>query len=351
MLHEWHDERGAVWRTVEGHRIVEHYGSLGEELAATGAGAVLVDVSDRARLELVGEDRVRFLGGLVTCDVSALGPGEGCYGYFTSPKGRVLADVVVLALEDRLWLELPRGAAQEMREHLTKYIVADRVEVRSIDDVLLFRVVGEGLEEWLTARGVGAIGAPFGHRTAELEGTDVHVSATVLEGAPAVSLWISSGIAGPVIEDLLGTGLTLAGQVCLEELRSAAGVPRFGVDFGSDNLPQEVRIDGAVSYEKGCYLGQEIVARLHYRGQPARELRRVRGEGESPDVGGSASESGTSILGADGSEAGRLTSVAAASAESWAGLAMVQRGALDQETLQTPDGARVAVVGPPDVEL
>ncbi|MEM1244972.1 MAG: hypothetical protein AAGK22_01310 [Acidobacteriota bacterium] len=346
MLHDWHEEKGAEWRTLDAHRVVAHYGSPDEELAVATDRAVIADVSDRARLELVGEDRVRFLAGLVTCDVASLEPGTGCYGYFTSPKGRVMADVTVLSLADRLWLELPRGTAQSLREHLEKYVVADRVEVRSIDDVLLFRVVGAGLADWLEARGIDRLEGAFAHHAVELEGTDVHVSSTPLEGRPAVSLWISSGIAGPVLDDLLATGLELAGQDCLETLRAAAGVPRFGVDFQDSNLPQEVRVDSAISYEKGCYLGQEIVARLHYRGKPARELRRVRGEGSTP------STSEELALSLDGTPAGAITSVAADGAQNgWSGLAMVARKALDAEMLDGPAGTRVTVLGPPDVAV
>ena len=89
----------------------------------------LLDRSSAARLELRGADRQRFLNGLVTCDTKTLKPGHGVYGFFTDGKGRVLADVVVLALEDRLWLELPAGQGDAIARHLQKYIIADRVDV------------------------------------------------------------------------------------------------------------------------------------------------------------------------------------------------------------------------------
>src|SRR5262245_35473033 len=82
------------------------------------------------RLELLGADRLRFLNAYVTCDVKGLAPGEGAYGFFTNPKGGILSDTVVLAQEDRLWLQLPAGQEDAMAAHLRKYVLADRVELR-----------------------------------------------------------------------------------------------------------------------------------------------------------------------------------------------------------------------------
>lgn len=335
-LEDWHERAGARFAEVEGSRLPLDYGDPSGELVSAREGLALADVSDLGRVELVGEDRVRFLSGLVTCDVAALEPGQGAYGFFTTPQGRILSDVVVLCHADRLWLELPRGRGRTVREHLAKYIVADRVEVRSLADVLTFRLVGEGLPSWLAAQSAGLPSGPFGHAAVTVDGTDVHVASTPFLGVPAATLWVSSGIAEPVWQDLVDRGARPAGHGTLEALRVAAGVPRFGPDFDDGNLPQETRIDGAVSYDKGCYLGQEIVARLHYRGQPAREVRRVRGAGDAPTVPIDLAES-----------AGSLSSAVSLGAEGWVGLALVARRALDEPSLETSAGAAMDVGEPP----
>ena len=130
-------------------------------------------------------------------------------------------------------------------------------------------------------------------------------------------------------------------------LRAAAGIPRFGVDFEASNLPQEARVDAAINYEKGCYLGQEVVARMHYRGRPARELRRVAGGGAAPAAGSDlyagAGES------ADGSRSvGRITSaVPAPDGTSWQGLAMLAKTALEAEAVALQTGGAVQILGAP----
>ena len=343
-LHGWHEEHGARWtdsdESASDLMLPVHYGDAKSEALDASETCKLVDRSDLGRLELTGEDRVRFLNGLVTCDVAALEAGQGCYGFFTTPKGRILADVVVLAQADRLWLELPAGEGIAVREHLEKYIVADRVEVRSIDDLLLFRLLGQGVDSWLEKVGAALHAGTFAHAPATLLGTDVHASRSPLCGVPAVSLWVSSGIAGPVASDVLNEGVELVGHQAAETFRVLGAVPRFGRDFSDSNLPQETRFDAAVSYDKGCYLGQEIVARLHYRGQAARELRRVDGPGEPPAFQ-------EELLAGE-----RLAAVVTSSVpapDGWQGLAMVRRAALEEATLQTADGRTVALQALPEI--
>src|ERR1700731_421080 len=106
--------------------------SLMDSYQALRHGCGLADRSSAGRLELLGADRQRFLNAYVTCDVKGLAAGPGAYGFFTGPQGRILADVAVLAHGDRLWLELPPGQAGPIAEHLKKYLIADRVEMRPL---------------------------------------------------------------------------------------------------------------------------------------------------------------------------------------------------------------------------
>src|SRR5215213_2916654 len=115
---------------------------LADEYRALRNGCGLLDRSGAGRLELLGADRQRFLNAYVTCDVKALPPGQGAYGFFTSPQGRILSDVMVLAHEDRLWLEVAPGREQLLADHLKKYTLADRVEVRTLDDMVPLSLIG-----------------------------------------------------------------------------------------------------------------------------------------------------------------------------------------------------------------
>ena len=294
-LESLHRRLGAEIGEPDGFPVPLHYGSTDEEL-----GAGIADLSWRGRLELIGKDRLRFLHNYLTCDVKGLAPGSGAYGFFTSPQGRILSDAVVLALEDRLWVEVGPGQEEPIGEHLRKYILADRVEVRGLDDMLPIVVLGPRAEAILGAD-VSSL-QEWSHARVSIHGTEVELQRRGLMGAPAWTLWVSASIAEHLVERLIEEGARPVGFETLERLRTEAGIPRFGRDFGPDNFPQETGIEEAVSYTKGCYLGQEVVARIHYRGGVQHVLRRLSFEGTAPAQG--------AALLHDGREAGRATTVA-----------------------------------------
>ena len=230
-----------------------------------------------------------FFGGMVTSAVEGLEPGSGAFGFITDVRGRVLASATVLALEDRLWLEIPRGRGRTIIDHLEKYIVTDQVEILPLGDMASVRVAGPksaGVLADLGATAVNDLTEPWSH--AQVDILD-HQARLVREGhsaVPAFSLWQSSAIAPLLAEDLTEAGIPEVGAEATEALRIEHGYPLWGVDYDDSNLPQETGIDDAVDYEKGCYLGQEIVARIHYRGQPARRMcRLVFAAGHLPSAG------------------------------------------------------------------
>lgn len=295
-----HRRLGAEIGEPDGFPVPLRYGPVEEELRALQETAGIADLSWRGRLELLGKDRLRFLHNYVTCDVKALTPGAGAYGFFTNPQGRVLSDAVILALEDRLWVEVGPGQEEPIAAHLKKYLLADRVEVRSLDDMLPITVLGPRAEAVLGAD-LSSLGEPWSHGRIAVHGTEVELQRRSLLGAPAWTLWVSASVAAPLVERLMEEGARPVGFEALEMLRVETGIPRFGRDFGPDNFPQETGIEEAVSYTKGCYLGQEIVARIHYRGGVQNMLRKLAFEGVEPAQG--------AVLLHDGREAGRATTV------------------------------------------
>jgi folate-binding protein YgfZ len=302
-LERLHQRLGATLAPLDGAgtAVPAHYGSVADEVRALRESCGLVDRSWRGRLELLGADRQRFLNAYVTCEVKALAPEQGAYGFFTNPQGRILSDAVVLSLEDRLWVEVAPGQEGPLSEHLKKYILADRVEIRRLDDLLPLSLVGPAARE---ALGVEPPPDLWGHARALVHGTEVELQRSGQLGAEAYTLWVSAFIAGHLVERLLeNPAVRPAGFQALEILRTEAGIPRFGADFGPDNFPQETGIEEAVSYTKGCYLGQEVVARIHYRGGVQKLLRGLVFEGEAVPKPGTP-------LAFEGREAGAVTTVA-----------------------------------------
>ena len=305
------------------------------ELLTTEAG--LCEPPRASRLELMGPDRERFFGGMVTAPVEGLAPGRGAFGFITDVRGRVLASAAVLTLEDRLWLEIPKGRGRTIIEHLEKYIVTDQVEILPLGDMASVRIAGPKIAGVLADLGAAAardLNEPWRHAQVEVLDYQARLVRESHSAVPAFSLWQSSAIAPLMAEDLADAGIARIGAEATEALRIENGHPLWGIDYDDSNLPQETGIPNAVDYEKGCYLGQEIVARVHYRGQPARRMCRLVFEpGHSPAAGAE--------IEFDGRPAGKVTSVSASPHDDDAiGLALLPRRAVEA----LPD-ARVQVEG------
>jgi folate-binding protein YgfZ len=296
-------------------------------------------------LLLTGEDRQRLLNGLVTCEVKTLAPGEGALGFFTDAKGHILSPVVVRAAEDHLWLELLGGQIPAIADHIEKYIVVDRVEVSVSAELVPLTLVGAGATT-LTGKLLGGQEVPdsaWGHRETQIGEVRVRISMGVELGVAALTLWAPESAIPEILQSLqVAAGpdaLFDLSDESVEVLRVEAGMPRFRVDYDSDNLPQETGLQEAVSYTKGCFLGQEVVARLQYRGQVARQVAKLEVEvGEPPAVG-------TRVL-LEAREAGRLTSVASSPGTGKiTALAMLQRRAIEPGTeLDFAGGGKARVV-------
>ena len=288
--------------------------------------AVLCEPVPASRLELMGPDRERFFGGMVTAAIEGLEPGTGRFGFVTDVRGRILASAAVLALEDRLWLEIPKGRGRTIIEHLEKYIVTDQIEILPLGNMASVKIAGPRSAEALADLGASAaaeLDEPWSHTQVELLDYQARLVREGHGGVPAFSLWQSSAIAPLMADDLAEAGLQRVGREATEALRIEHGHPLWGVDYDDANLPQETGIEDAVDYEKGCYLGQEIVARIHYRGQPARRMCRLVFEpGHTPAAG--------TEIEFDGRTAGTVTSVSRSPRDETAiGLALLPRRAVE----------------------
>jgi folate-binding protein YgfZ len=311
------------------------------EMASLREGAAWALRADE-RLDLAGADRVRFLNNLVTCDVMALAPGRAARGFFTHAKGGVLADVDVVALADRFRLVLPAGRGAAIRAHCERYRIADRVELAERADLAALSLRGERAPELLARLGVAAPAA--GERcAADLEGVAVGVRREARGREPRFELEAASPDRDALVAALTRVGATLglvsACDAAVDCARVEDGELAWGVDYGEESFPQETGEEAAVSFTKGCYLGQEVVARIHYRGGVQRQARGLRFAGAPPALGAELLH--------DGRPCGRVTSLAISPRHGAIGLALVHRRAEPPAELAVAGGGTATLVALP----
>src|SRR5829696_8699667 len=246
--------------------------STASEYRALTEGCGLVDRAGRGRLALTGEDRRTFLHGQVTNDIEGLEPGHGRYAALLTHKGKMLTDLRVLDLGDELLLSCERAGLQELFNMIRRYKLGSDVEVhkRTLEMGELSLIGPEARR----IAGAGELG-PEEHDTlrAEIAGHPVVLVATDL----GVDVFCDAAVTDGVRAALLAAGAAEVAEAAAEIVRIESGRPRYGVDLDQNVIPQEAGLnERAVSFTKGCYVGQETVARLYYRGKPNRHLRGLR---------------------------------------------------------------------------
>jgi folate-binding protein YgfZ len=297
----------------------------------SGARAAWLDLSERGRIAARGEDRVRFLDGMLTCEVARLEPGAGADGLLLDRKGHVVATLRVLAIADTLLLDTAPGTGPTVLGALGKLIVADDVSLADLGGAWRTAAVeGPGAPEALDRIGVRA---PAPGRGLERDGLVVWSAGEV---SPA-----GIRVLGPTdaVRDLeRRLALPPLAPDAAEALRVAAFVPRHGVDVGGRNFPQEARLESSLSYTKGCYVGQEIVARIRSRGQVNRLLVQLRAD--APVAAGAR-------IRRDAHDIGEVTSAAVSPGAGPLALGYVRPDSAAIGTALSIDGVRAVVVYPP----
>jgi folate-binding protein YgfZ len=254
------------------------------EYSALHNGALFFDRSDRTRMRISGPKAAELITGMVTNDVSALVPGEGQYAAALTPKGKIVADLRIFALDDSLLIDTSVAAAPGWKEMVRKYV---NPRIAPYHD-LTFELGDFGIFGRSARLAVSRVAdvddkdladlAPYGHISRPFEGVTVIIARVPEMDLDGFEIFIPSEAAASLKGKLEAAGVLSGSQDTWEIARIESGRPQWGADMDESTLPQEANFDelGAISYTKGCYIGQETVARVHFRGHVNRFLRRLR---------------------------------------------------------------------------
>ncbi len=281
-----------------------------ERAAAVRKGAGIFSLSERGLIEVGGGDRVRWLDGMLSNDITRLEAGgerSGCYATTLTAKGRIVADLHVLVRGEIFWLETAAAAVTRLLEHFERHLIADDVQLRDISSSVDRLAVEGPLAGQLLERAAGTALdlAADCCKLVRIGETEVVAARYGWSGEIGFQLLVPAGSGEAVAGEIEAAGSQsaslLAGEKTLEIMRIEAGIPRFGAEIDETVLPAEARLGRAVARSKGCYVGQEVVARMEAAGRVSHLLVGLAlGEGPIPQRG--------SEITLDGKRVGEVTS-------------------------------------------
>jgi folate-binding protein YgfZ len=307
--------------------VVLAYGSVAAEYEALHTQAALFDRSHRGRLQVFGERAAEMVSGLVTNDVSGLAPGQGCYAAALTAKGKIIADVRVFVEEGSVLTDAPPRAAEAWATMVKKYVnprLAPHADVTAtLRDIGIFGANARHVTSTITGVPAPALSAlaPYAHVTVDLDGVRAIVASVPELGVEGFELILPSEAFPAMWQRAMDAGATPAGLEAWEIARVEAGRPEWGIEMDDSTIPQEANFDElhAISYTKGCYVGQETVARVHFRGHVNRHLRGVRTDGSEPVP------RGATLHDDSGAQVGDVRSAVRSPMLGGIGLAMIRR--------------------------
>jgi folate-binding protein YgfZ len=336
-----------------GATTTTRFGDPRQEFAALRSGCGVYDLGFRAKISVGGGDRVRWLNGMITNNIRDLGAGEGVYGFLLNPQGHILGDLYAYNRGESITVDTDLAQVEKILSTFDHYIIMDDVEIKDLGgELTALGVAGPKSREVFRAAGI---------EFPELKPLQIHsllcdcecgcLNCTFVRGDDPVvesyEIWIAPAQIKALWNALIKAGATPVGSEALEMQRIASGVPRYGVDIRERDLPQETEQVRALNFNKGCYIGQEIVERIRSRGAVHRKFSGFVVEGPAA--------SGSKILAGE-KEVGEITSVAVipfAGGEKAVALGYVRRelGAPGRELFIGSARARVVAVPLSQAEL
>ena len=291
-LYPIHEQLGATFaeKHLDWNIPTQFTDAISEHLAVRN-NVGITDVSYRGRHRLTGEDRAKFLHRIISNDVESLTTGQGTYAMLLTHRGKIIADLNITVLEDTISIDTASENTESLFNELDKYIIADDVELSDVTaETGAIAVHGpksaDLVQSVLGLNGLAAL--PERHNCVrEADGDFKHTIVCVRTDSTGEIGWTLYTAAEALIslwETLMAEGVRFnvqpIGWNALESLRIEAGVPRYGTELTDVVIPLEAELEHAIDFEKGCYIGQEIVARMKYRGHPNRLLRGLEVDGK-----------------------------------------------------------------------
>jgi folate-binding protein YgfZ len=295
-LYETLGAQGARFGEYAGAETAANFGDPSAELEALRHGAGIYDLGWRAKLLGSGEDRVRWFNGMVTNNIKDLSQDHGAYTFLLNAQGQIQADMYVYNRGDYVLVDTDLSQAVRVREIFEKYIIMDDVAIEDASDKLsAIGLQGPKSAEVLQHLGHDVSGlAPLQVVDTKLGEAGISIVRT---DSPhqAFEIWASTPNLPTVWSSLIAAGVKPVGSEAYEKMRILNGRPRYGLDIGERDLPQETAQDRALNFRKGCYVGQEIVERIHSRGKVHRSLAGLVIAGPAPSPGSPVEVSGKQI--------------------------------------------------------
>ncbi len=287
-LHNIQASDGAVFEDFSGFMMPESYGNVLDEYNAVRHHAGILDLSHRGKLKLSGKEYIKFLQGILSNDVNKLEQGTGQYSTFLTPKGRMITDIRLYRKKDSVLLDLEPGLNEKVKELFLKYKISYKVDVDDVTEMLsLISVHGPNakkLVEKTLGKQISDLNE-YDFITALANSQELLIANVNRTGEPGFDIFVSAdGTERNLWGDLISQGQEFnarpVGLDALETMRIEAGIPRFGVDMDENTIPIEAGLWSALSFEKGCYVGQEVIARIKWRGHVNRHLTGFKIDGD-----------------------------------------------------------------------
>lgn len=274
-----HRAAGARFSGIDGWEIPDYYTDTVEEHAAVRQWAGLIDRSHRGKIRVTGRDRATFLHALLTNDINALSPGQGCLAAFLNVQGKVVSLMAAHVLPDAIFLEVPDSITAKTLETFDKFLISEKAYFEEVTErwgiVGLHGPEAKGFLAELSGRAIPELPL-YHHAECCLAGLSVRLVRSAESGEEGYDCWVPADQTVALWERLADSGrahgVSPVGHAAWNVLRVEAGVPWYGPDVDEEVLLLETSLEQSYSLTKGCYVGQEVVARITYRGHVNRKL-------------------------------------------------------------------------------
>ncbi|MCI0615537.1 aminomethyltransferase family protein [bacterium] len=261
ITNDWHKSKSAEFEDFFGVEVPSSYGNVEQEYWALRKNAGVRDVSFFGKAKITGRDAQDFLHRMISNDVKSLQPGKGVWALFLDIKGHIQGDMKVYRFQEFLMMILQRHALERVIKGLDRYVISEQLRMIDVSEEFgLFQIFGPNAASVLQSKGVQTLPTDeLSFQSASINGIEIQI----IRMGTGYSILVPAGSATDLLNFL---DLQPIGQRAFNIFRIETGLPVLGLDFDDFNLPQESRLDKAISFTKGCYLGQEVIARLDAQG-------------------------------------------------------------------------------------